>query len=124
MLNLQLDRVLHALADPTRRSLVERISGAEALSATTLAEPLEISLAAVVQHLKILEDCGVIRTEKIGRTRTCRLQLEALTLVEQWMDERRSLWERRFDRLGQLLAEDTVQESTTRASTTSGSEQT
>ena len=105
MLDLQLDRVLHALADPTRRGIVERISAAQALSATTLAQPLDISLAAVVQHLKILEDCGVIRTEKIGRTRTCTLQAEALALVELWMHERRGLWERRLDRLGELLAD-------------------
>jgi DNA-binding transcriptional ArsR family regulator len=104
---LDLDRVLHALADPTRRALVERISLAEAMSAARLAEPLDISLAAVVQHLKILEECGVIRTEKVGRVRTCRLETEAFTMVEKWINDRRSLWERRFDRLGDLLGENT-----------------
>ena len=117
MLNLDLDRVLHALADPTRRSLVERISRAEALSAARLAEPLDISLAAVVQHLKILEECGVIRTEKVGRIRTCRLEPEALTMVEQWIHDRRALWERRFDRLGALLAGPTALPTPTEGST-------
>ncbi|MDO9486120.1 MAG: metalloregulator ArsR/SmtB family transcription factor [Actinomycetota bacterium] len=111
MLDLELDRVLHALADPTRRSMVERISAATALSATGLAEPMDISLAAVVQHLKILEECGVIRTEKIGRIRSCRLQPEALSLVASWMHERRRLWELKFDRLGELLADDPADES-------------
>lgn len=113
MLNLEIDRVLHALADPNRRSLVEQISAAQSLSASTLAEPLQISLAAVVQHLKILEDCGVIRTEKVGRVRSCRLQPEALDLVERWMLDRRAMWERRFDRLGELLAEDERSEHST-----------
>lgn len=99
---LDLDRVLHALADPTRRAFVERISTAEALSAARLVEPLDISLAAVVQHLKILQECGVIRTEKIGRVRTCRLEPEALTMVERWLNDRRALWERR---LGSLALE-------------------
>lgn len=99
---LDLDRVLHALADPTRRAIVERISTAEALSAARLVEPLDISLAAVVQHLKILQECGVIRTEKIGRVRTCRLEPEALTMVERWLNDRRALWERR---LGSLALE-------------------
>lgn len=103
---LDLDRVLHALADPTRRDLVERIGRAEATSAARLAEPLDISLAAVVQHLKILEDCGVIRTEKVGRVRSCRLEPEAFGMVETWIHERRALWERRFDRLGELLADE------------------
>ena len=85
MLELQVDRVLHAIADPTRRSIVERISRADALSATALVPTLDVSLAAVVQHLKILEECGVIRTEKVGRVRKLRLRPEALILVEQWL---------------------------------------
>lgn len=101
---LDLDSVLHALADPTRRAIIEQISRAEALSAARLVEPLDISLAAVVQHLKILEECGVIRTEKIGRVRTCRLEPDVFTMIERWIDDRRALWERRLDRLGDLLA--------------------
>ncbi len=103
---LDLDRVLSALADPTRRNLVEQIGRAEVTSAARLAEPLDISLAAVVQHLKILEECGVIRTEKVGRVRSCRLEPEAFSMIENWIHDRRALWESRFDRLGALLAQE------------------
>jgi DNA-binding transcriptional ArsR family regulator len=97
------DRVFHALAEPSRRLLVERLSRGPA-SVSELARPLEITLAAVVQHVQVLEECGVIRSEKVGRVRTCRLEPAGLDLVERWVAERRSLWERRFDRLGEILA--------------------
>jgi DNA-binding transcriptional ArsR family regulator len=100
-----IDRVFHALDDPTRRALIEKISEGP-ISVSQLAEPLHITLAAVVQHLQVLEESGLVYTEKIGRIRTCRIEPQGLSLVEQWIADRRSLWERRFDRLGELLAED------------------
>jgi DNA-binding transcriptional ArsR family regulator len=74
-------------------------------SVSRLAAPLDITLAAVVQHLQVLEDCGLVRTEKVGRTRTCHLEPGGLSVIEQWIDARRSTWERRLDRLGDLFAE-------------------
>ncbi|HYB10220.1 MAG TPA: metalloregulator ArsR/SmtB family transcription factor [Alphaproteobacteria bacterium] len=101
---ITLDRVFHALADPTRRGILERLSRSEA-SVSELARPLEISLAAVVQHIQILEESGVILTRKKGRVRTCRLSPQALDLAEAWIKQRRALWEHRFDQLGELLGE-------------------
>jgi DNA-binding transcriptional ArsR family regulator len=110
MLNQKrIDRVFHALGDPTRRAMLERLSRGP-VSASELAEPLAISLAAVVQHLQILEESGVVRTEKVGRVRTCSIAPEGLRIAEKWLNERMTLWERRLDRLGQLLAEDTTNE--------------
>ncbi len=100
-----IDRVFHALADPNRRAILERL-GTAPLSATLLAEPLGVTVAAVVQHLQILEAGGLIRTEKVGRVRTCRLHPAGLSAAEQWFRDRRSEWEQRFDRLGELLAAD------------------
>ncbi len=99
-----LDRVFHALADPSRRAMVDRLSRGPA-SVSELAEPFAMSLAAVVQHLRVLEDSGVVRTEKVGRVRTCRIEPAALGSAEDWIARRRSLWERRLDRLGALIAE-------------------
>jgi DNA-binding transcriptional ArsR family regulator len=106
MLNHQppLDRVFQALADPTRRAIVERLSRGNA-SVSELARPFEMSLASVVQHIQVLEESGVIRTEKVGRVRTCRIDLQALRMAEHWIAQRRSLWQRRLDRLGAVLAE-------------------
>ena len=101
----RVDRVFHALGDPTRRAIVEKLS-AGAISASSLAKPLDITLAAVVQHLQVLERSGLVRTTKIGRVRTCRIEPKGLTIAERWIEERRSLWERRLDRLGAVLAED------------------
>jgi DNA-binding transcriptional ArsR family regulator len=99
-----LDRVFEALADPTRRQMLERLSLGPA-SVSQLAEPLPISLPAVVQHLKLLEGSGLVRSEKLGRVRTCHIEPAALKSVEQWISARRAGWERRFDRLGALLDE-------------------
>lgn len=98
------DRVFHALGDRTRRAMVERLSRGPA-TVSDMARPLGISLAAVVQHLQVLERSGVVRTEKVGRVRTCRIEPAGLKPAEQWIAERRSLWERRLDRLGQILDE-------------------
>lgn len=97
------DRVFHALADSTRRALVERLSRGPA-SVTELATPLDMTLAGVVQHLQVLEQSGVIRSEKSGRVRTCRIEPAGLGVAERWIAERRSFWERRLDRLGEILA--------------------
>ncbi|WP_224243890.1 ArsR/SmtB family transcription factor [Hyalangium gracile] len=106
MLNQRnVDRVFHALGDPTRRAMLERLSRGPA-SVSQLAEPLPVSLAAVVQHLQVLEESGMVRTEKVGRVRTCSLAPDGLRLAEQWLNERMSLWERRLDRLGDILAEE------------------
>lgn len=98
-------RLFHALGDPTRRAMVEKLSEGPR-SVSSLAEPFEMTLTAVVQHLQILEECGLVRTEKIGRVRTCRLQVGAFAPLEQWIKDRRSAWERRLDRLGELLGEE------------------
>ncbi len=103
--NAAVDRVFHALAEPSRRAIVERLS-AGPLSVSDLAEPFHLTLAAIVQHLQVLEESGVVRTEKVGRVRTCRLDSHGLSLAERWLSERRAIWERRLDRLGELLAED------------------
>jgi DNA-binding transcriptional ArsR family regulator len=99
-----LDRVFHALADPGRRLMLERLGRGPA-SVSELGEPLSMSLAAVVQHVQILETSGLVRTEKVGRTRTCSLNPATLRSAEHWMSERRGLVERRLDRLGDYLAE-------------------
>jgi DNA-binding transcriptional ArsR family regulator len=101
---VNIDRVFHALGDPTRRALMEKLSEGP-ISVSRLAEPLDITLAAVVQHLQILEESGLVKTEKSGRVRTCRLDPVGLSVAAQWIGDRRSTWERRLDRLGDLLAE-------------------
>jgi DNA-binding transcriptional ArsR family regulator len=99
-----LDRMFHALADPARRGMVERLSRGPA-SVSELAQPLEMSLSAVVQHLKVLEASGIVRSQKAGRVRTCRIEPAALRQAEDWIAARRALWERRLDRLGEYLDE-------------------
>lgn len=101
---VDIGRVFHALGDPTRRTIVEMLSSGP-LSVTRLAEPLGITLTAVGQHLQILGESGLVHTEKIGRIRTCRLEPTGFTALRKWVDDRRSTWERRLDRLGDLLAE-------------------
>ena len=98
-------RVFHALGDPTRRVIVERLSRKGPLSVSQLAGPLAITLTAVAQHLQVLEDSGLIHTEKKGRVRTCRMEAGGLTALDRWIEDRRSGWERRLDRLGELLEE-------------------
>jgi DNA-binding transcriptional ArsR family regulator len=98
-----LDLVFHALADPGRRLMVERLSRGPA-SVSELAKPLTMSLPAVVQHLQVLEGSGLVISEKVGRVRTCRLNPLALRTAEEWIVERRAGWERRLDRLGDFLA--------------------
>jgi DNA-binding transcriptional ArsR family regulator len=99
-----LDRVFQALADPGRRVMIERLSRGPA-SVSELGRPLAMSLAAVVQHVQVLEASGLVRSEKTGRTRTCAINPAALRTAESWISERRTLIERRLDRLGEYLAE-------------------
>jgi len=98
------DRVFTALADPTRRQLLERLSSGPA-SVSELAARVPVSLAAVVQHIQMLEDCGVITTKKAGRVRTCQLLPDGLAPAASWIEERRLQWEKRLDRLGAFLDE-------------------
>ena len=97
--------MFHALADGNRRLMVERLSRGSA-TVTELAGPLAVSLPAVLQHLRVLETSGLVRSEKVGRVRTCRIEPEALRPVERWIAARRGDWERRLDRLGAYLDQD------------------
>jgi DNA-binding transcriptional ArsR family regulator len=103
-LDVPIDRVFHALSDPNRMVMVDRLSRGPA-SVSELARPLEISLPAVVQHLQVLEESGLISSEKVGRVRTCQIEAAAMRPAEDWITERRTTWERRLDRLGEYLAE-------------------
>jgi len=104
MLKYELDRTFAALADPTRRAMVERlVQGAATVS--ELARPLPMSLPAVMLHLKVLEESGLVTSEKTGRVRTCRVDPKMLSQAEQWVSERRQMWERSLDRLGAFLDE-------------------
>jgi DNA-binding transcriptional ArsR family regulator len=104
---VDLDRTFQALADQSRRTMVERLTLGPA-SVSQLAEPLAMSLAAVLQHVQVLESCGLVTTEKVGRTRTCRIERAAMNAAEQWITDRRRGWEARLDRLGDLLHESEV----------------
>jgi DNA-binding transcriptional ArsR family regulator len=97
-----LDEVFHALADPSRRVIVERLSRGPA-SVSELARPLPMSLPAVIQHLQVLEGSGLVRSEKVGRVRTCHLDLKQLDTAERWIRDRRATWTTRLDRLGEYL---------------------
>lgn len=100
--------MFHALSDPARRVMVERLSKGPA-SVSDLAKPLSMSLPAVVQHLHVLEESGIVRTEKVGRVRTCHIEDSNLTFAEGWIAERRAFWDVRLDRLGALLEEESRQ---------------
>lgn len=99
------DRVFHALGDPTRRAIVERLCE-RPQSVSSLAVPLHISVAAVVQHLQILEGSGLVKSEKNGRVRTCRIESKGLDFAAEWIAKRKVVMARRLDRLGELLAEE------------------
>src|SRR5579859_602739 len=97
-----LDRMFHALADPARRAMLERLARGPA-PVSELARPLPMSLPAAMQHLGVLEAAGLVRSEKLGRVRTCTLDTTALSQAEQWINERRIEWDHRLDRLGDYL---------------------
>ncbi|MEO3756823.1 metalloregulator ArsR/SmtB family transcription factor [Mycobacterium sp. B14F4] len=98
----EVGRVFHALADPTRRAIVERLVHRPA-PVKALAEPLAMSLPAVMQHLTVLEGAGVIVTEKVGRVRSCRIEPTALREAERWLSAQRTEWERQLDQLDDYL---------------------
>ncbi len=108
------DKLLRALADPTRRRIIEQLGSGPA-SVTVLAAPLPMSLPAVVQHLQVLEGCGLIASEKVGRVRTCRLEVERLEIVGDWIAARRRAWDRRLGRLGEALAAEAASKSNNQA---------
>lgn len=99
-----LDSAFQALADPSRRSMVARLSRGPA-SVSELAAPLEMSLPAVAQHLDVLQSSGLVRSEKVGRVRTCRLEPAPLRAVERWIAAHRAGVESQLDRLGEVLDE-------------------
>jgi DNA-binding transcriptional ArsR family regulator len=101
----QIDRLFHALGDPTRRAILDLLSRGPT-SVTRLAGPLGISVTAVAQHLQVLEECALVRTEKVGRVRTCRIEPAGFSELELWIKDHRSHWELSLDRLGKLLAEE------------------
>jgi DNA-binding transcriptional ArsR family regulator len=97
------DRTLSALADPTRRGIIERLGRQGVASVSELAEPFGISLTGMKKHLRVLEEAELVTTEKVGRTRCCSLGPKHLEDVQAWMDSYRAMVEERFDRLGELL---------------------
>ena len=99
------DRVFNALGDPTRRAIVEKLTRGPT-TVSRLAEPLAITITAVRQHLDVLEECGLVRTQKIGRVRTCSFETKGLAVLEVWIKEQRTLWEQRLDRLSDLIEEE------------------
>ena len=104
MLNYKtsLDLTFQALTDPARRAIVERLTKGPA-SVSELAKPLPMSLPAVMLHLRVLEESGLVKSQKVGRVRTCRIEAQSLSQAERWITERRQMWERNLDRLGAFL---------------------
>jgi DNA-binding transcriptional ArsR family regulator len=98
------DRLFHALGDPTRRAMLDRLVHGP-LSVSALAAPLGITLTAVAQHLQVLEKCALVRSEKAGRVRTCRIEMDGFDTLEKWIADHRTIWAQRLDRLGALLNE-------------------
>jgi DNA-binding transcriptional ArsR family regulator len=97
-----LDRLFYALADPARRAMLARLARGPA-PVSELARPLPMSLPAAMQHLGVLQTAGLIRSQKVGRVRTCTIQPQALGEAERWIKARRVEWEHRLDRLGDYL---------------------
>jgi len=101
--NLNLDQVFHALSDATRRAIVHRLIRGPA-SVSELAKPFAMAMPSLLQHLRVLEESRLIRSEKAGRVRTCEMQPSALSVAERWLAEQRALWEARLDRMEALVA--------------------
>ena len=102
--SLALNRMFSALADPTRRRMVERLARGPA-SVSELAKPLKMALPTVVQHLKVLEESGLMTSEKTGRVRTCRIALKPLDAAEAWLGRQRAAWAEQFDRFSAIVEE-------------------
>jgi DNA-binding transcriptional ArsR family regulator len=105
-----LDLAFQALSDPGRRAMVERLSRGSA-SVSELAKPLPMSLSAVAQHLKVLEEAGLVKSKKVGRVRTCTLEISAMSQVERWIAERKRFWEQQYDQLEAYLAQTAPEEN-------------
>ena len=116
----QLDLVFQALADPARRMMVDRLCRGPA-SVSELAGPLTMSLPSVMQHLQVLELSGLVQSQKVGRVRTCTIDRQVLSLAEQWISDRRALWSRRLDALGEYLADNPEDPETIQTETSKGS---
>ena len=101
----EIDRLFHALGDPTRRAILALLRRGP-ISVTRLAEPIGVTVTAVGQHLQILEESDLVRTEKVGRVRICRIEPAGFARLEKWIKEHRSHWELSLDRLGKFLAEE------------------
>ncbi len=99
---LALDNVFRALADPTRRAVVQRLNKGPA-SVKELARPFDMALPSFMQHLRVLEDSGLVKSEKVGRVRTCAIETQELARAEKWLTEQRRIWEGKFDRLDAYL---------------------
>jgi DNA-binding transcriptional ArsR family regulator len=97
-----LDRAFQALSDPSRRQMIDRLTQGPA-SVSELARPLQMTLAAVLQHVQVLESSGLIESDKTGRVRTCSINQHVLSATEQWLTDRRTIWQRRLDQLGAVL---------------------
>jgi DNA-binding transcriptional ArsR family regulator len=102
----ELDRTFAALADPTRRAIVARLGEAEGLSVSELAQPLDISLPAVMKHLDVLSDAGLVAREKTGRTVACRLHAEPMRAATDWLNRYQRFWSEQFDNLAAYLEQD------------------
>lgn len=113
--------MFQALADPARRTMVERLCRGPA-SVSELAGPLTMSLPSVMQHLQVLELSGLVRSQKVGRVRTCTIDRQVLSLAEQWISDRRALWERRLDALGEYLADNPEEPEPIQTAAIQGSE--
>jgi DNA-binding transcriptional ArsR family regulator len=100
--SIPLNTVFHALADPTRRAVIQRLSGGAA-TVTELSEPFDMALQSFVQHLKVLEDCGLINSRKVGRVRMCQIAPDRLDGAQEWISELRIAWEKHLDRLDEYL---------------------
>jgi DNA-binding transcriptional ArsR family regulator len=97
-----LDAAFHALSDPTRRAVISRLTKSPA-PVKELAEPFDMGLPAFLKHLRVLEESGLITTEKTGRTRTCQVKIGRLAEAESWLSEQRALWQARTDRLADYV---------------------
>lgn len=97
-----LDMTFRALADPTRRAVLQALGRGPA-SVSDLAKPFEMALPSFLQHLKMLEESGLVETRKVGRVRTCTLKSEALAVAQDWLDAQRTLWTKRLDQLDSLV---------------------
>ncbi len=106
-----LDDTFRALADPTRRAVVQALGRGPA-SVSELAKPFEMALPSFLQHLRVLEDSGLVSTAKTGRVRTCTLRTETLVAAEHWLEAQRSLWTKRLDQLDRLVLQLKEQEET------------